>query len=171
YRSAFLAWGAIQGVVVIVAAQFMRFPRPGYTPPGWSPASSRVVQSAVSYTPLQMVKTPTFWILYAMMTMVAFGGLMVTAQLIPMATTFGLNKKVMLFGITALGLALILDRIMNGITRPFWGWVSDHIGRYNTMAITFSLEAIAIFVLMQLVNHPVGFVILSSMVFFAWGNI
>ena len=171
YRSAFITWGVIQGTLVILAAQVMRLPRAGYSPPGWSAASSRVVQSTVSYTPLQMVKTLTFWILYAMMTMVAFGGLMVTAQLGPMAATYGLNKKVVLFGITALGLALLLDRIMNGVTRPFWGWVSDHIGRYNTMAITFTLEAVGIFALLQLMHRPVWFVILSGFVFFAWGNI
>jgi OFA family oxalate/formate antiporter-like MFS transporter len=174
YQSAFIFWGAIQGVVVLIAAQFILSPPPGWRPSGWAPAAagtSGVAQSQVSYTPWEMLRTPTFWILYVMMTMVAFGGLMITAQLGPIATSYGLDKTVVWFGITALALALLLDRIVNGITRPFWGWVSDHIGRYNTMAITFSLEAVAIFVLLQVISHPVWFVVLSGFVFFAWGNI
>jgi OFA family oxalate/formate antiporter-like MFS transporter len=65
----------------------------------------------------------------------------------------------------------VLDRILNGVTRPFWGYISDHIGRYNAMAIAFTLEAAAIYLLLQMVDHPVGFVLLSGLVFFAWGEI
>jgi OFA family oxalate/formate antiporter-like MFS transporter len=173
YARAFIVWGIIQGVVVIAAAQWLRKPAAGWKPAGWDPdaAASLVVQTTTSYTPLQMVKTSTFWILYSMMTMVAFGGLMVTAQLRPIAASFGMDRTIVLFGVTALGLALILDRILNGLTRPFWGWVSDHIGRYNTMAIAFTLEAAAIFTLVQLIEHPLWFVVFSGFVFFAWGEI
>jgi len=174
YRSTFIVWGIIQGVVVMMAAQVFRKPAPGWAPAGWTPqtaAKSNVIQTTVSYTPVQMLKTTSFWVLYAMMAMVAFGGLMVTAQLRPIAGIYGMDKTIVWFGVTALGLALVLDRIINGLTRPFWGWVSDHIGRYNTMAITFFLEAIAIFALIQFIDRPVLFVVLSGFVFFAWGNI
>lgn len=174
YQQAFIVWGAIQGVVVLVVAQFILAPPAGWRPAGWTQQAAgtgSVAQSQVNYTPWQMLRTPTFWVLYSMMTMVAFGGLMVTAQLRPIAEQYGLNKTIVWFGISALGMALLLDRIVNGITRPFWGWVSDHIGRYNTMAITFFLEAVAIFLLLQVIDHPVWFVVLSGFVFFAWGNI
>jgi MFS transporter len=101
----------------------------------------------------------------------AFGGLMVTAQLKPIAHTYGLDKSVFFLGMSALAMALMLDRILNGLTRPCWGWVSDHIGRYNTMAMAFALEAVAILGLLQLVHHPVWFVVLSGFTFFAWGEI
>ena len=171
YRDAFITWGIVQGMAVILTAQFFRKPPADWRPAAWVSAPSAVTQSRVSYTPLQMVRSGAFWLMYAMMAMVAFGGLMVTAQLKPIAASYGMDKTILWFGVTALGIALILDRILNGITRPFWGWVSDHIGRYNTMAITFTLEAIAIFALLQLVGHPLGFVVLSGLVFFAWGNI
>jgi MFS transporter, OFA family, oxalate/formate antiporter len=174
YRSAFIVWGIIQGVVVMVMAQFMRTPRAGWKPAGWGhplAAARAVVQSRVSKTPLEMVRTPTFWLMYLMMTMVAFGGLMVTAQLRPIAALSGIDKTILFWGVTALGMALILDRILNGITRPFWGWVSDHIGRYTTMGIAFALEAVAILALLQFINHPLLFVLLSGFVFFAWGEI
>lgn len=172
YRSAFIVWGVIQGVIVIAMAQFMRKPRPDWKPSGWVPAATAaVVQSRVSKTPLQMISTPTFWLMYLMMTLVAFGGLMVTAQLRPIARDYGMDKTIVMWGVSALGLALILDRILNGITRPFWGWVSDHIGRYTTMGIAFTLEAIAILTLIQFIDRPLLFVVLSGFVFFAWGEI
>jgi len=175
YQSAFITWGIIQGLVVVVAAQFMVAPPVGWTPAGWAQKMTQVkdtiIQSAMSSTPVQMVQTGTFWLMYVMMTLVAFGGLMVTAQLKPIAASYGLDKTVVLLGVTALGMALILDRVLNGLTRPFWGWISDHIGRYNTMALAFSLEALAILALLQLVHHPIWFVVLTGLAFFAWGEI
>jgi OFA family oxalate/formate antiporter-like MFS transporter len=172
YRSAFIVWGCIQGVIVIAMAQFLRKPTAGWKPACWVPAAaSAVVQSRVSMTPLQMIVTPTFWLMYLMMTMVAFGGLMITANLRPIARDYGMDKVMVVWGVTALGLALIFDRILNGITRPFWGWVSDHIGRYTTMAIAFTLEALAILTLIQFIDRPLLFVVLSGFVFFAWGEI
>jgi len=131
YRSTFIIWGVIQGLLVLIAAQFLRK----------APTDSR----ADAANPWKMVRTGTFWLMYLMMTMVAFGGLMVTAQIKPIASTYGMDKHVVFFGVTALGLALILSGILNGATRPFWGYVSDRIGRYQTMGIAFGLEAIGIF--------------------------
>ena len=106
-----------------------------------------------------------------MMTMLAFGGLVVTAQLNPMASSYHVDNVIVAFGMTALVLAITVDRILNGLTRPFWGWVSDNIGRENAIFIAFVLEAIAVFALLQLISHPVWFVVLSGLCFFAWGNI
>ena len=130
-----------------------------------------MTQSAVSYTPRQMAKSGVFYLMYFMMALVAFGGLMVTAQLKPIAASFGFDKGIFLWGLSALSLALMLDRLLNGFTRPFWGWVSDHIGRYNTMAIAFSLEGLAIIALTMLVHRPVWFVLFTGFTFFAWGEI
>lgn len=173
YQTAFIVWGVVQGVVVLGAAQFMAAPPEGWRPPGWEPARAniRVHQSAISRTPGEMLKTGRFWLMYLMMALVAFGGLMVTAQLKPIAATYGLDKTVVTLGISALALALMLDRILNGLTRPFWGWVSDHIGRCNAMALAFGLEALAILALLQLVRRPIWFVVLSGLTFFAWGEI
>jgi MFS transporter, OFA family, oxalate/formate antiporter len=174
YRQAFIVWGVIQGVIVILAAMVLSKPPKGWKPEGWAgPASagSAVTQSLRSYTPLEMVRTGSFWLLYAMMAMVAFGGLMVAAQLKPIAAIYGMDKSLVAFGMTALTLALFLDRIVNGLTRPLWGWISDHIGRYNAMGISFFLEAFGILALIMLIDRPIWFVILSGFVFFAWGNI
>jgi OFA family oxalate/formate antiporter-like MFS transporter len=121
-----------------------------------------------------MIKTPVFWVMYAMFVMMAAGGLMATAQLGPIAKDFHIaNVPVSILGLTlpALTFALSIDRVLNGITRPFFGWVSDQIGRENTMFIAFGIEAIGIVMLSKFGHDPLMFVILTGMVFFAWGEI
>jgi OFA family oxalate/formate antiporter-like MFS transporter len=109
-----------------------------------------------------------------MMAMVATGGLMAVAQLKPMAVDFKVDKiPVSLLGLTmpALVFALSADRLVNGLCRPFWGWISDHIGREMTMTVAFGLEAIAIYVLLRFATNPLMFVVFSAFTFFGWGEI
>jgi OFA family oxalate/formate antiporter-like MFS transporter len=175
YQHTFIVWGMIQGVVVLASSLFMARPPVGWTPPDWkakeAKIKAKVNTSAVSMTPWQMLQQPSFYLIYIMMTMLAFGGLVVTAQLNPMASSYHVDNIVVAFGMTALVLAITVDRILNGLTRPFWGWVSDHIGRENSIFIAFILEALAVYALLQLIGHPVWFVALSGLCFFAWGNI
>lgn len=175
YQHTFIVWGFIQGFVVLVCALFLARPPAGWVPEGWEKKEAlikaRVKSSNVDMTWSQMIQTGSFWMIYFMMTLVAFGGLVVTAQLGPMAVSYKVDKVIVAFGMTALVLALEVDRILNGLTRPFWGWVSDHIGRENTMAIAFTCEALAVLGLLQLISHPLWFILLSGLCFFAWGEI
>jgi MFS transporter, OFA family, oxalate/formate antiporter len=175
YQHTFVVWGFIQGITVLVCALFLARPPVGWTPPNWAEKEkkikARINTSAVDLTPLQMLGQPSFYVIYVMMVMLAFGGLVVTAQLNPMAASYHVDKNVVIFGMTALVLAIEVDRILNGLTRPFWGWISDRIGRENAIFSSFILEAIAVFALLQLMSHPVWFVVLSGLCFFAWGNI
>ena len=176
YQHTFIVWGIIQGFVVIAAALFLAKPPVGWVPPGWREKEAAikargVTMSAVDMTPWQMLRQPSFYVVYVMMTMLAFGGIVVTAQLAPMAHSYGVDKVIVLGGLTALVLAIEIDRILNGLTRPFWGWVSDHIGRENAIFISFMLEAAAVYALLRLISHPIWFIALSGLCFFAWGNI
>jgi len=175
YQHTFIVWGIIQGVVVLASSLFLARPPEGWTPPNWkvieAKIKAKVNTAAVDMTPWQMLRQPSFYVIYVMMTMLAFGGLVVTAQLNPMASSYHVDNVIVAFGMTALVLAITVDRILNGLTRPFWGWVSDNIGRENAIFIAFILEAIAVYALLQLINHPVWFVVLSGLCFFAWGNI
>jgi OFA family oxalate/formate antiporter-like MFS transporter len=135
---------------------------------------SRLHDITKDFTPSEVARQPVFWVMYLMFVMVGAGGLIATAQLSVMAADFGVAKTpVTLFFMTmpALTFALSIDRVLNGLTRPFFGWVSDQIGRENTMFIAFMLEGIGIFALTQYAKDPMMFVILSGMVFFAWGEI
>ena len=175
YQHTFVFWGIVQGVVVLAAALFLAKPPLGWTPPNWkekeAKIKAKVRTSAVDMTPIEMLRQPSFYVLYLMLTMLAFGGIVVTVQLNPMASSYHVDNVIVAFGMTALVLGITVDRILNGLTRPFWGWVSDHIGRENAIFISFILEAIAVFALLQLIGHPVWFVVLSGLCFFAWGNI
>src|SRR6202047_2683351 len=177
YQAAFIKWGLIQGAVVVVAALFLKAPPVGWLPKTWRLKGSeevKVRQSQVDFKPGEMAATPHFWLMYGMMAMVATGGLMATAQLAPMAKDFNVDKvNVQLLGLTmaALTFALSADRLVNGLCRPFWGWISDHIGRELTMTLAFGLEAIAIFALIKFAHNPKLFVIFSAFTFFGWGEI
>jgi len=171
YEQTFLTFGLAQGLVVVVLG-FILFTPPAsmlVAPPKLAPGAGR---HQATWT--EMVKTPVFWVMYLMFVLMGAGGLMATAQLAPIAKDFKVaDMPVSLIGITlpALTFELSLDRILNGLTRPFFGWVSDHIGRENTMFIAFGLEGIGIFALAKFGSDPVAFVILSGLVFFAWGEI
>jgi len=175
YAHTFVVWGFIQGILVLAAALLITKPPAGWAPPGWkqkeAQLKARIRKAAIDMTPAQMVGTGSFWLIYFMMTIVAFGGLVVTAQLGPIAKFYNVDKVTVFWGLSALVVAIELDRVLNGVTRPFWGWVSDHVGRENTMFITFMLEALAVFGLLQLVHHPIWFILMSGFCFFAWGNI
>src|SRR5215813_3222091 len=177
YQTAFIRWGIIQGIVVVLAALFLRAPPEGWSPQGWKLGVNPEVQrrqSTQDFTPGQMASTQQFWLMYLMMTLVATGGLMAVAQLNPMAVDFKVDKvpvRLLFITLPALQFALSADRVINGLCRPFWGWVSDHIGRERTMALAFTLEAIAIFVLIQFARNPLLFVVCSAFTFFGWGEI
>jgi OFA family oxalate/formate antiporter-like MFS transporter len=172
YEATFLKFGIMQGLVVFVLALFLMSPKPGYAVP--TPGQKARWASRLDYTPAQMLTTPVFWVLYLMFVMMAAGGLMATAQLAPIAKDFRIaDVPVSLIGITlpALTFALSIDRVLNGVTRPFFGWVSDRIGRENTMFIAFFTEGVGILLLSHFGQSPVAFVILTGVVFFAWGEI
>jgi MFS transporter, OFA family, oxalate/formate antiporter len=171
YEAAFLWFGLGQGLVVMVVALLLRAPAAGEVP---APAASASQQTRRDYRPSEVLKSPPFWVMYAMFVMVGAGGLMAIAQLAPIARDFNVDGiPVTILGLTlpALTFALTIDRVLNGLCRPFFGWVSDHIGRENTMFIAFLLEGIGIYALLLFGSSPVLFVILSGFVFFAWGEI
>jgi MFS transporter, OFA family, oxalate/formate antiporter len=178
YQATFIQWGIIQGAVVIIAALFLKAPPPGWLPKTWrlAPRGEEVKkrQSAGDFTSGQMAATPHFWLMYLMMAMVATGGLMAVAQLNPMAVDFKVDKipvSLLFLTMPALQFALSADRLVNGFCRPFWGWVSDHIGRETTMTLAFGMEAVAIFALIRFAHNPLLFVVLSAFTFFGWGEI
>ncbi|HLQ25006.1 MAG TPA: oxalate/formate MFS antiporter [Acidiferrobacterales bacterium] len=170
YESTFLYFGIGQGIIVVLLSLLLAAPKKGQAPEG----SKQLPQTRHNYRPMEVLKQPVFWVMYVMFVLVAAGGLMATAQLAPIAKDFKIaDIPVSLIGITlpALVFALTIDRILNGITRPFFGWVSDHIGREKTMLIAFMLEAIGIMSLGVYGGDPVVFVLLTGLVFFAWGEI
>ena len=170
YESTFLHFGIGQGIAVVILSIILASPKKGEAPE----SSRKLLQTHRQFRPMEVLKQPVFWVMYAMFVLVGAGGLMATAQLAPIAKDFKIAEiPVSLVGITlpAITFALAIDRILNGITRPFFGWVSDNIGRELTMLIAFALEAVGIIALSIYGRNPVTFVLLTGLVFFAWGEI
>ncbi len=179
YETAFLYFGIGQGLIVMLVALAMTDPRhmmkAGF-PKAASTAkhSSRIIQTNRDYRPMEIIRQPVFWVMYLMFVLVASGGLMAVAQLAPIAKDFKIaDVPVSILGLTlpALTFALTIDRVLNGLTRPFFGWVADNIGRELTMLIAFTIEGLGIFALYKFGNDPFMFVVLTGLVFFAWGEI
>lgn len=174
YEAAFFYFGIGQGIVITIIALFLMAPKKEQIAGFAKLVVAKVSQSARDFSPKEMLTSPLFWVMYAMFVMMAAGGLMATAQLGPIAKDFGIaDVPVSLIGITlpALTFAAAIDRVLNGLTRPFFGWVSDQIGRENTMFVAFAIEGVGIYALSVFGSNPVLFVILTGLVFFAWGEI
>jgi MFS transporter, OFA family, oxalate/formate antiporter len=171
YERTLLVWGIIQAAIGVVAALGLRVPPEGYRPAGFDPETVQLeMQSRHNYSPKEMLQNPIFYLLFIMMAMMSTSGLMVVSNVGPFATEYKV-AQVLVFGMAALPLSLTLSRVTNGLTRPFFGWVSDRIGRESTMALAFSLEAVAILVLFAFIDNPAMFVVLTGLVFFGWGEI
>jgi OFA family oxalate/formate antiporter-like MFS transporter len=168
YEAAFFWFGLVQGGVVFILAWLLRAPDPGEVAHAPAP---KVAQSVRDYTPAQALSTPVFWLLYIMFIMVSASGLMATAQIAPIAKDFNVGNTALLFGASTLSVALIIDNICNGGARPLFGWVSDHIGRENTMAVAFGLGGISYWLLGSLGTAPWAFVLFAALIFLTWGEI
>ncbi len=169
YSATFLVFGLIQGAILFAIAWMLRGPKAGEAPAAM--AKKAVQQSARSFTPREMLAKPVFWLLYVMFIMVSASGLIATAQLALIASDFKISNTVLLLGGSTLAMALIFDNIMNGVARPFFGWVSDQIGREATMVIAFSLGGISYLLLGSYGTTPWAFVIFAALIFFTWGEI
>lgn len=170
YQQAFLYFGIFQGVCICILALFMVRPKP----PVGIKIAQRIVMTKVDYTSGQMMRTPVFWLIYVLFVAVAAGGLMATAQIGPIAKDYGFAKLPMsLFGITLplLTMALSIDSLANGFTRPLCGFISDRLGRENTMLFVFIGEGLSMLGLMRYGHDPIAFMVFAACIFLFWGEI
>jgi MFS transporter, OFA family, oxalate/formate antiporter len=168
YETAFFWFGLIQGGIIFVVAWLLRSPDPGEMA---GAAAPKVPQTARNYSPVEVLSTPVFWLLYIMFVMVSASGLMATAQIAPIAKDFNLTDAVVFLGATTLSAALVIDNLANGAARPLFGWISDHIGREFTMALAFGLGGLAYWALGSAGHAPLAFVLFAALIFLTWGEI
>jgi OFA family oxalate/formate antiporter-like MFS transporter len=168
YGAAFFWFGLIQGAIVLILAWWMRAPLPGEAP---ASVPSKIIQTDVSYSPREMLATPVFWVLYVMFVIVSASGLMATAQIALIAKDFHVADTAILVGVSTLTLALLVDNVANGAARPLFGWISDRIGREQTMAIAFGLGGVSYWLLGSLGTSPWAFIVFAGLIFLTWGEI
>lgn len=160
YQATLLRYGIVFAVIGVLAALGLRAP----------PASTAVKAETAGVGSATMLKSPIFWLMFVMMSLMSTSGLMVISQIGNFAADYGI-AKLTVWGMAALPLALTIDRFTNGLTRPFFGWLSDRIGRENTMFLAFTLEAAAMLIWLMTISDPLWFALLSGVVFFGWGEI
>src|ERR1700722_12059360 len=169
YAQAFLWFGIGQAVILIVVSRVLRGPeRPIVLA---NKANASLPQSVSSSTSTEMLRSPVFWLLYLMFVAVSASGLMATAQLGPIAKDYGISNTAIFFGASTLSVALVVDNVLNGFARPFFGALSDRIGRERTMALAFSLGALSYWLLAVAGQTPWTFVLCAGLIFFTWGEI
>jgi OFA family oxalate/formate antiporter-like MFS transporter len=169
YGDAFLWFGIGQGVILVLVAGVLRGPDRVLTAP--AAVAQRLNQSKRSFSSGEMLRSPVFWLMYVMFVLNAATGLMATAQLAPIAKDFGIANSPILWGATVLSVALVVDNVLNGLARPFFGWVSDQLGRELTMGIAFALGACSYALLASAGHGPWTFVVCAGLIFFTWGEI
>jgi OFA family oxalate/formate antiporter-like MFS transporter len=169
YERAFLMFGLIQGGIVFVMSWLLQAP-----PPELLAATSKANQTRHGFTPVEVLKSPVFYVMYAMFVLVAAGGLTMTASMAPIAKDFSIEKvpvALLGFAFPALVFAIALNRVFDGVGRPFFGWLSDQIGREYTMALAFLIGAAALFTLSQAGSNPLIFVLITAVYFGVYGEI
>ena len=167
YRQTFFVFGLVQGGAIVLLGAFL-------TRPAAKAAVAATSASGGEFTPSETVRTKVFWLIYAVYLMIAFGGMTVTAQLGPIARDFGVDKRVVTllgFSLPLLTMAVSIDNIANGLTRPFSGYLSDRIGRENAMLLMFSAEGIAFLGMAAAGRNPLAFVVFAALIFLFWGEI
>jgi OFA family oxalate/formate antiporter-like MFS transporter len=161
YQATFVATGILQGAVIAVVAQFLRHP-PAAAAPAKAESKTAAAVEKRQFTTMEVLRTPQFYVLYAAFVLMATGGLLVTANAGPMARSWG-------FSIT---LAATLSPLANGAARIFWGWISDRLGRENTMILTFVLQALCLVAVATLGQISTAwFAATLVAVYFTWGQI
>jgi MFS transporter, OFA family, oxalate/formate antiporter len=166
YRTAFIATGLFQGLVILCVAQVLRHPPAEARSPGTREQTRAAVHVRTHhFTTAEMLRTPQFYVLYVMFVLMATGGLLVTAHAGPMARSWGLTAA-------ALTLAASLSPIANGASRICWGWASDRIGREVTMGIAFVLQACCLLLVLTVGQLSGGwFAFTLVLTYFTWGEI
>jgi MFS transporter, OFA family, oxalate/formate antiporter len=169
YEKAFMHFGLLQGAIVFIMAWLLLVP-----PAPLAIAKLKPNQTAHGYSPMEVLRSPVFYVMYIMFVLVAAGGLTMTASVAPIAEDLKISKiPVALFGavLPAAVFAVQLSRIFDGFGRPFFGWLSDQIGREYTMALAFFTGAAALFTLNQAASNPVVFVLVTAVYFGVYGEI
>jgi MFS transporter, OFA family, oxalate/formate antiporter len=183
YRHTFFFFGLLQGVSIFCLGAFLVKPAVRALQPSVGRASWPVhapeartgkMPQGREFTPSQTVRTKVFWLIYLVYLMIGSGGMIVTAQLGPIARDFGVDKQTITllgFSMPLLAMAISIDNLANGLTRPFSGYLSDRIGRENTMLLMFCADGVALLGMAAFGRQPLAFLVFAALIFLFWGEI
>jgi len=168
----FIILGVIYMVMVIGGALTLRLPPSGYKPAGWEP--SEIKKSGIKredFIPLEMIKTPQFWMLWVMFILSTISGLMVIGSYAKFAkATEGSNFLYPI--IAAVDFALVggIAALFNGLGRIVWGKFSDIITYKRSMLIMFTIQGILMIVYFFTNLNDIAYFIATILIFFCFGG-
>ena len=169
YEAAFFTFGIGQAVIILVASLLLRRPSEKQMA-----AAGRRRSNEDDHAPQEVIRTPVFWVMYITFVMIAASGVSLAAQIAPIARDYkidGVPVDFLWLTMPALTLAISLNRIFDGFGRPFFGFVSDKIGREQTMGIAFFSAGMMLLILDQFGTDPLVFVLATATFFLVFGEI
>ena len=163
WRSTFQILALLFFVMTIVATWLLRNPPQGYRPPGWNPSAPTSVSAGIDVQARDMIRTPTFWVLWIAYALGTTAGTMVISQLVPFARAAGHSAAVAAF-------ALTVGAIGSASGRVFSGWLSDHLGRLNTIRTLLVVSACSMPALFLLRENIATFYVFLGVVYYCYGT-
>jgi OFA family oxalate/formate antiporter-like MFS transporter len=162
--TAFKILGTGYLILIPVLALFIQAAPPGYVPPGWTPAAkSNNPATAVDKNWKQMLSDPKFYVLWCVYAIGTVSGLMIIAH----ASPFG--QEIIKISPKTAAIAISILALANTGGRIFWGWVSDKVGRYNTVVMMFLLGGIAMLILSK-ISGLIAFVAVLMVIGLCFGG-
>jgi OFA family oxalate/formate antiporter-like MFS transporter len=144
----FVVLGATFLVLMAAGASYIAKP-----PAGWAPAAAakgatrtRATADLTQATAREALRTPRFWMLWAMMFINISAGIMLISVASPLA-----QEQI---GMTAVAAAAMvgLMGLFNGAGRIGWASISDYLGRENVFVLFFAVQLAAFLVLPRTSN-------------------
>lgn len=165
WRSTFMILGGIFLVMTMIGSFLLKNPPAGYRPPGWTPApASKAAATTYDFSPGEVVQTPTFWFMLVAYALGTSAGLMVISQLVPFARSQGIPS-------TALQtMTLLVGAIGNASGRIFSGWLSDTLGRLNTLRLMIAISAVAMPILYAVGSNVTLLYVMVFVVYYCYGT-
>lgn len=170
YKTALLVTGCIQGIIIFVMALIIRYP-PAYMDMTKERNAAKkrgekieVVLTDKDFTTSEALRTPQFWAIWITFLSICVGGLIISAQTKPFGQSLSYSASI-------ISIAVACQLMGNGIGRPFWGWVSDHLGRFKVLGLVFLANAILLFLVPFVGQTPTGYIVITTLVMFTWGEL
>ncbi|HEX4785990.1 MAG TPA: OFA family MFS transporter [Candidatus Sulfotelmatobacter sp.] len=143
-HTTFMILGGIFLVMTVFGSFLLHNPPAGYKPSGWVPtAAAKAAGSTHEFSPSEVLRTPAFYFMWVAYALGCSAGLMVISQLVPFAKSVGIPS-------TALAtMGLVVGAVGNASGRILSGWMSDTLGRLNTLRLMIAISMVAMPVLYQ----------------------
>ena len=156
--AAYRVMGLIFLALMFCVGWMVQVPAPGYRPEGWEPAAVTAnAPSGRDYTWKEMLSTPTFYLLYAILVCACTSSMMMLGA----AASIGQEQAGMSAGMASLAVSVLA--VSNFAGRMFFGSLSDKLGRYATLLLAMAVNTGAMLLLSRM-TEPFGFIAVMALV-------